>query len=251
MVIVKSATPVNVFPIDQQAYFYNSIFGNGADLGNGSFVVYTGTGSGCVISGIVPGVNYYIAVIEFNSLSGYNNYNTSNYLANQLMFSIPVITLGNDTTVCAETSIVLNAGIGLSIYMWNTGETSQSISIDSIGIGTFTFNVTGTNTEGCSGSDSINVTFDICNAIDNSITSESIILYPNPFNERIYIYPSDNVYSITIFDVMGKITLSETVRSGELMIGSHFVEGIYFVRVETRKEIKVFKLVKSGNSGHY
>lgn len=251
MVVAKLASAVNRFPIDHQAYLSDSIFGNGADLGNSNFVVYTGTDSSCVISGIVPGVNYYFAIIEFNSLSGYNNYNTSNYLANQVMLSIPVITLGNDITLCAENSTVLNAGIGLSTYIWNTGETSQSISIDSTGsgIGTFVFHVTGTNTEGCSDSDSINVTFDICTGISKSgtVSFEPISLFPNPFYNRIYIYPSAEIYTITIFNAIGKIVFSKIVDSGELMIDDHLVEGIYFVRVETREQVKVFKLVKSGS----
>ena len=63
---------------------------------------------------------------------------------------------------------VLDAGTGLSAYLWSTGENSQTILADSIGngIGVVTYEVTGTNSDGCTGSDDVTVTFDLLGIIN-------------------------------------------------------------------------------------
>jgi hypothetical protein len=64
--------------------------------------------------------------------------------------------LGNDTSLCDYSPFNLDAGIGFDNYIWSTGETTQSIYIDSSG----TYYVTATNTS-CSVTviDSLQVTF--------------------------------------------------------------------------------------------
>jgi hypothetical protein len=63
----------------------------------------------------------------------------------------PIVNLGNDTSICSLGSLALNAGLGFSSYLWNTGATSSSITAN--GPGTYTVTVTDQN--GCQGSDAI------------------------------------------------------------------------------------------------
>jgi gliding motility-associated-like protein len=44
-------------------------------------------------------------------------------------YPTPVVDLGNDTTLCGEMSLVLDAGNSGSIYRWSTGETTQQIEV--------------------------------------------------------------------------------------------------------------------------
>lgn len=94
----------------------------------------------------------------------------------------PVVNLGPDVIVCASQTVILNAGISGATYLWSTGATSQWISIDSTGygIGTHTFSVTVTNSNGCSGSDAVNVTFDPCVDIAENEQEVQLEIYPNP-----------------------------------------------------------------------
>lgn len=48
----------------------------------------------------------------------------------------PAIRLGNDTSFCDGNSIMLNAGDDFETYLWNTGETTQNITV--AGAGTYT-----------------------------------------------------------------------------------------------------------------
>ncbi|MEM0939616.1 MAG: PKD domain-containing protein [Bacteroidota bacterium] len=67
--------------------------------------------------------------------------------ANDLM-----VDLGNDTTICIDEVLTLDAGTGVS-FVWNTGETTQTIEVDTTG----TYWVEVTNALGCTDFDDIEV----------------------------------------------------------------------------------------------
>ncbi|MFY9417917.1 MAG: hypothetical protein WAP17_02355 [Bacteroidales bacterium] len=67
----------------------------------------------------------------------------------------PVINLGNDTTICYADTITISATAGYTDYLWNTGETTNSIIV--IPSDTTTYIVTVTNTYGCTASDDITI----------------------------------------------------------------------------------------------
>ncbi len=66
----------------------------------------------------------------------------------------PVITLGNDTTICPESSLLLDASVsGDATYLWSTGSTSPQITVSDTG----TYHVTATTDAGCEVSDTIRI----------------------------------------------------------------------------------------------
>lgn len=69
--------------------------------------------------------------------------------------ALPVVSLGNDTTVCD--SLVLDAGAGFLNYNWSNGSANQTLTVSSSG----NYQVTVMNVDSCLGSDTINVTVNI------------------------------------------------------------------------------------------
>ena len=63
------------------------------------------------------------------------------------------INLGSDVSFCAGDSVILDAGVGLSSYLWNTGSISQRIIVRSIGA----YSVIGVNNLGCKSYDTLSV----------------------------------------------------------------------------------------------
>jgi PKD repeat protein len=68
--------------------------------------------------------------------------------------AIPTVNLGNDTTICPGITYTLNAGNPGGTYAWNTGATSQTITVNDAG--TYSLMVTAAN--GCINSDAITIT---------------------------------------------------------------------------------------------
>jgi PKD repeat protein len=70
----------------------------------------------------------------------------------------PYVILPPDTTIYTDQSLVLNAGPGYA-YLWNTGDTAQTITVNgsTAGIGLHNFSVVVTNGQSCADSDAINV----------------------------------------------------------------------------------------------
>lgn len=72
----------------------------------------------------------------------------------QINYESPVVNLGNDTSLCAGSTLTLIAG-SYSSYAWNNGSTNSSIMVSQSG----TYWVTVTSAAGCVASDTIHVTF--------------------------------------------------------------------------------------------
>lgn len=78
IVVARSVSGVNQTPVSGTAYAQNSIYGSGANLTNGNFVVYTGTGNNVSITGLNPSTTYHYAIYTFSTTG--LCYNTTNVL---------------------------------------------------------------------------------------------------------------------------------------------------------------------------
>lgn len=65
----------------------------------------------------------------------------------------PVVVLDKTNSLCDGSSRILDAG-AFSSYLWNTGSTNRTITINNIGL----YSVTVTDINGCTGTDFINIT---------------------------------------------------------------------------------------------
>ncbi len=93
------------------------------------------------------GNDFLLDDITFNPVCTDFDTITVNYSTN------PVVNLGPDQTICSTDSIVLDAQNAGMTYQWLSGETSQTITVNTNG----TFGVTVTNAAGCHSSDQITV----------------------------------------------------------------------------------------------
>ncbi len=73
---------------------------------------------------------------------------------------MPMVNLGADQTLCASETLPLDAG-SWNTYLWSTGDTIQSITIDStgVGLGTGNFSVMVTDSNSCMGYDTVAITW--------------------------------------------------------------------------------------------
>ena len=131
IILMRAGSAVNSTPLNENTYVSNSVFGGGAEIGTGNFVVYSGTANNTVVTGLSAATTYYVSIFEYNgTLSGTENYFTTGPLT------------GNQLT--------RNAALGLQIYAANTVNT---IDFDSTvdGVNTDAFQGSGIGPDGDSG----------------------------------------------------------------------------------------------------
>jgi len=81
-------------------------------------------------------------------------------------------------------------------------------------------------------------------SVKNSQQAQSGKVYPNPFTNRIHFDRSEDVISVSIFDLMGKmIYFDDNVM--EISINTtEFESGIYLVRIKDSKEVRNVRMIK-------
>lgn len=140
---------------------------------------------------------------------------------------MPVVNLGNDTTLCAGETLVLNAENPGATYLWNTGSTAQTDTVTTAG----TYHVM-VNNEGCIAYDTITVnvldlTVDL--GADQEVCELDIVLDAgNPTANFIWQDGTTaqtfnatllGVYHVSVTDTNG-CTVSDTISftAGELTV---------------------------------
>ena len=109
----------------------------------------------------------YVSIKDANGCDGSDTVNIK-------VNPVPVVNLGNDSVICSNQTVKLNAeNIGWN-YLWNSGETAQEINVKE-GF----FKVTVSDSIGCKGTDSVTVVID---------------LIPDPFPKKQFeICEGDNI----------------------------------------------------------
>lgn len=119
--------------------------------------------------------------------------------------AIPAIFLGNDTTICLGSSIMLDAGNGFSQYNWSTGDTSDRITVTEPN----TYSVMVKDSNQCENSDEIIIS--LCDTTTGIINHNTytINIYPTINDGNFYIRNEYNeeINSIRILNMNGQKVL--------------------------------------------
>ena len=167
----------------------------------------------------------------------------------------PIIDLGADQEVCFNHEYTIDAGTGYTSYLWNTGATTQSITVDSndFSIGDNLYKVEVYNDVNCSAMDSVVLVVDPCTGVEMpELTKADISIYPNPTKGQFQIDVTgleNKEYNLDIFNSVGKIVFTEKVtydgtdtQTWKLDF-STYAKGIYHIRLISNGDIKVKRIV--------
>lgn len=156
----------------------------------------------------------------------------------------PVVNLGADITLPQGQSAVLDAtGTDLT-YLWSTGATTATITVNSMG----TYTVTVTNSFGCTATDAIVVT--LTSSTTNLDDKYKITITPNPTESVINIKCEGGITtSVQVFDNLGKLMIEDNsvVPDGALrnLNIANYPSGVYHVKVSGKGFAKTVKIVKN------
>lgn len=153
------------------------------------------------------------------------------------VFQQPVINLGPDTV--SALPVTFDAGAGFAGYLWNTGDTSQTINATSTG----TYSVIVTDSNGCTATDSVLYTSTA--GISGILSVNNIILFPNPATDKIMVSvqcTSPQEIAMRLTNALGETTAisTKTLLTGpnELVINiGHFSRGVYTLEIHYKDGI--------------
>jgi hypothetical protein len=127
-------------------------------------------------------------------------------------------------------------------FLWSTGEQTPSISISNGG----TYSVTVTNPDGCSYTDSIQITNDPCASIAEELDYH-LNIRPNPTQEIAYIEISGlTVFQIRLYNAEGQLLKELHKHENDILIDlSSYYKGVYFIESRCKEGTFVRKIVKN------
>ncbi|PLX04804.1 MAG: hypothetical protein C0595_01790 [Marinilabiliales bacterium] len=197
---------------------------------------------------VMPDVDtwYFVSVTD---TSGANSMD-SVYI---MVYDLPVVNIGADTTFCPDVVWTLNAGNSGSSYLWSNGEETQSITVDTAGYGygVQEYSVEVTSQNGCVSSDEITLEFVDCTGINELENTVDVKVYPNPsngiFNLKINADKSSLV-EIMVVSTNGRVVYkkSDVNLNGESNINidlSTFAKGAYQLLIRNDKGMINKKLI--------
>jgi hypothetical protein len=117
-VVMRAGSQVSSQPYFGDLTSANSIFGAGTDLGGGNFLVYRGGGNTVTVTGLTPGIQYYVVVYEYAGSSTTKAFNIAGGTPTQ---TPPVIFTGITAVVSSSPSIPVD-GIGGSYHVYASVE---------------------------------------------------------------------------------------------------------------------------------
>lgn len=155
---------------------------------------------------------------------------------------LPVVVAGTSSdTVCAGNPVTLT-GSGAQTYTWSDGVTD---GIPFVPLATQTYVVTGDDSFGCTGTDSVQVFVDPCLGIPSAGSGPVLIsMYPNPGNGNYYFRCREAI-NIMVFDLTGKQMLNINYTPGDRTLDlSAMPAGIYLVSVKGNHRMQHLHLIK-------
>jgi regulation of enolase protein 1 (concanavalin A-like superfamily) len=117
-VVMRAGSQVSSQPYFGDLTSANSIFGAGTDLGGGNFLVYRGGGNTVTVTGLTPGIQYYVVVYEY---AGSSTTKAFNIVGGTPSETPPVVFTGITAVVSTSPSIPVN-GIGGSYHVFASVE---------------------------------------------------------------------------------------------------------------------------------
>lgn len=152
----------------------------------------------------------------------------------------PVVNLGNDITTGLP-SYTLDAGNAGAAYLWNTGATTQTITVNVAGV----YSVTVTNGFGCSATDTITVSFQPVGIPTVTASGNGLVITPNPAGGMVRITIADGKLLHTkamLTDAYGRVvrTVMMESKSQQLSLAG-LAQGIYILKMENGATAKMVK----------
>ncbi|MDB9895272.1 T9SS type A sorting domain-containing protein [Flavobacteriales bacterium] len=156
----------------------------------------------------------------------------------------PVVEIIYNSSLGTLTANNITGSTSPYTWLWNTGELTQSISVDP---SVLSYWCVVSDANGCL---SDTAYFSITTGVDEILDSR-LLVYPNPVNDILNIdftFKNNQSVELKIVNILGEVMYSEKVTQTELSYSnkfdfSKFSKGLYFVKLKLDKNIITQKVI--------
>lgn len=145
--------------------------------------------------------------------------------------SSPQVDLGNDTILNLGATYTLDAGPGMSAYLWSDGSTSQTLLLDGNQLGSGIYTIVGTVTDslGCTASDTVIVVF--APLVNQEIFREmQLRVWPQPARNQVCISGFQVLGEIKLMNLQGQLVLEKETTDHETCLNlTGLAPGVYLL----------------------
>ena len=168
-------------------------------------------------------------------------------------FATPEFDLGKDSIFCFEnfSSYQLNGPKDYPVYNWHDGNHGPVYSLLKPGdTGTVRVFLTVVDSNGCSGSDTIQFHFILCNGLEESNQTATVKIWPNPTLDMLNIHVNkpapDRKISLCIYDHSGQLIMQKKLDFSASSVDlSSLGSGIYILKLyQNDSLLGMFKTIK-------
>ena len=192
------------------------------------------------------GAGTYTYWLEVTNSNGCKNSDTI-----EVVISLPVADLGDDTIVCEGSFLTLSTADIYDSYVWQDGSSGNTylISTSSLGIGDFDYWVEVTDALTCTHRDSMVLSVIDCSSVNElGLNEELVSIYPNPVVDVLRLELNENAdkFRIKLLNAQGQILFEKHDSQRQLIEYSmeELPSGIYFLSVEMNAQQLFYKVVK-------
>ena len=255
LIIAREAMPVSVSPSDGITYSANNTFGNGDDLGMGSFAVYDGLDSSITIKGLTHNTTYHLSIFEYSTMP--NRFYKHDIPTKDSIRTTTVATssiMGIFKVKVSSTQQYQVSNTNGSTYTWATTEgtitagqgTNQISLLIPAFSGSLDLKVIETNINGCQGDTITQVIQHGPVGVESYHLENSICIIPNPSDGKalLKIEGNNNPLLLVIYDMVGK----EVLRANQVLSNyeidlSKQKKGTYFLQLSSGRKVATKRLV--------
>ncbi|MCC6372326.1 MAG: T9SS type A sorting domain-containing protein, partial [Bacteroidia bacterium] len=109
-----------------------------------------------------------------------------------------------------------------------------------------TYTIMGTDNNGCTGNTTFALAVNACVGLNEISTANGVKVSPNPSNGMFAIeFSNDADKTVEVCDVTGRIVASSNSTDKKVNINiSNLANGIYYVKIQSNKNVEVVKIIK-------
>ncbi|MBN2746442.1 MAG: T9SS type A sorting domain-containing protein [Bacteroidales bacterium] len=166
------------------------------------------------------------------------------------IYPLTQVTLGPDVKIDSVSSVTLDAGSGYGGYLWSTGDTSQTLTVNGSGMatGVYPYSIMVTDSGVCPGYDTVLVYVNTWVSLQEPNPEQSWEVFPNPAKDRLMVQIGANWSGCdaAIYNAQGQVVHNQILQNSTTSISLvNLSSGVYYLRLsnDKRSEVKRFEIM--------